>query len=158
MDKYFRKYIWDDQRTPYRVSVSRLSREQARHELLFYATLSGVLFILVTLAALSSHLPHGNSLIVSFFAFTQVCASLLLGVTRNAWAAGYCASAPLAMLLYFWAFGFQPNLDLADKSLLVLAALLWTVYAKRLVSVARRYSALDRPPRVQRCTGDILSL
>ena len=142
MDKYFRKYIWDEQRTPYRVPVARLTRRQAEHELLFYATLSGVLFALVALAALSDRLPHGDASLVSLFAFTQVCASLLLGMTRSAWAAVYCATAPLAALLYFGLFGFHPSLGTLDKVLLVAAAILWTLYARRLASVARAYPGL----------------
>jgi hypothetical protein len=142
VDKFFRKYVWDDERTPYRVSVARLTQRQAAHELLFYATLSGVLFALIALAALSKRLPHGDASAVSLFAFTQVCASLLLGMTRSAWAALYCASAPLAALLYFGLFGFQPGLGVLDKSLLVVAAVLWSLYGGRLVSVARAYPTL----------------
>lgn len=142
MDKFFRKYVWDDERTPYLVSVGRLTRRQADHELLFYATLSGVLFALIALAALSRRLPHGDASLVSLFAFTQVCASLLLGMTRSAWAAVYCATAPLAALLYFALFGFHPSLGALDKSLLVVAAILWTLYGRRLVSVARAYPGL----------------
>lgn len=142
VDKFFRKYVWDDERTPYRVPVARLTRRQAEHELLYYATLSGVLFGLIALAALSKKLPHGDASIVSLYAFTQVCASLLLGMTRSAWAAIYCASAPLAALLYFGLFGFHPSLGALDKSLLVAAAVLWTLYGGRLVSVARAYPGL----------------
>ena len=144
MDKYFRKYVWDDRRTPYRVAVKHLTLEQAVHEILYYSVLSGVFFLLVSLAALSQHLPHGDALVVSFFAFTQVCASVLLGMTRNPWAATYCASAPVAVLLYFGFFGFHQGLDLVDKSLLVIVGLLWTAYVLRLMSVARRHAALMR--------------
>jgi hypothetical protein len=142
MDKFFRKYVWDNERTPYLVSVLRLTRTQADYELLFYATLSGVLFALITLAALSDRLPHGNAAGVSLFAFTQVCAALLLGVTRSAWAAMYCATAPLAALLYFVLFGFHASLGAPDKILLVAAMVLWVAYGGRLVAVARAYPAL----------------
>jgi len=142
MDKFFRKYVWDDLRTPYRIPVARLTRRQADYELLFYATLSGVLFGLVTLAALSNRLPHGNAAGVSLFAFTQVCAALLLGMTRSTWAAVYCATAPIGILLYFVLFGFHPSLGVADKVVLVGVAILWTAYGGRLVSVARAYPTL----------------
>jgi len=142
MDKFFRKYVWDDERTPYLVSVARLTRGQAGYELLFYATLSGVLFALITLTALSSRLPHGDAPGVSLYAFTQVCAALLLGMTRSAWAAVYCASAPLAMLLYFALFGFHATLGTLDKTMLIAAAILWMLYCGRLVAVARAYPEL----------------
>jgi hypothetical protein len=101
-----------------------------------------VLFALVSVVALSNSLPHGDARGVSLYAFTQVCAALLLGMTRSAWAAMYCASAPLAALLYFVLFGFHPSLGSADKTLLVVAMVLWVVYCGRLVAVARAYSAL----------------
>jgi hypothetical protein len=143
VDRFFRKYIWDDERTPYLISVARLTRGQIVYELRFYAVFSGVLFALVSVAALSNSLPHGDARGVSLYAFTQVCAALLLGMTRSAWAALYCASAPIAALTYFVLFGFHPSLGVADKGLLLAAMVLWFAYCGRLLAVARAYSALD---------------
>ena len=137
MDKFFRKYVWDDERTPYLVAVARLTRRQIEYELRFYAVFSGVLFTLVSVAALSSSLPHGDARGVSLYAFTQVCAALLLGATHSAWAALYCASAPVAALIYFVLFGFHPSLGVADKALLLAAMVLWFAYCGRLLAVAR---------------------
>jgi hypothetical protein len=145
MDKFFRKYVWDDERTPYLVPVRRMTRRQAEYELLAYATLTAVLFAVVALAALSERLPHGGAQAVSLFAFTQLCAALLLGTTRSAWAALYCSSAPLGALLYFGVFGFHPVLGTADKVLLVAAMVLWVAYCGRLLAVARAYPALAGP-------------
>jgi hypothetical protein len=147
MDKFFRKYVWDDQRTPYLVPVARLTRRQAEYEILYYSILAGVLFGLISLASLSSHLPHGNASVVSLYAFTQVCATLLLGTTRSAWAALYAAGAPIAALLYFVLFGFHPSLGWADKTLLIVAVVLWLWYCARLLAVARAYPALPDAPR-----------
>jgi len=145
MDKFFRKYIWDDQRTPYFVPVARMTRQQAEYETLFYAVITGVLFALVAVASLSSSMPHGNARGVSVFAFTQVCAALLLGASVNLWPALYCASAPLAGLLYFALFGFQPGLGTADKIVLVGAMILWLGYCRRLLAVTRAYGSLPGP-------------
>jgi hypothetical protein len=145
MDKFFRKYVWDEQRTPYLVPVARLTRRQAEYEILYYATLAGVLFGLIALASLSSRLPHGSASGVSLYAFTQVCAALLLGVTRSAWAALYSATAPVAALLYFVLFGFHPSLGTADKALLLVAVILWLWYCTRLLAVARAYPTLPDP-------------
>jgi hypothetical protein len=143
MDKFFRKYVWDDERTPYLVSVARLTRGQIEYELRFYAVITGVLFALVSVAALSNSLPHGDARAVSLYAFTLVCAALLLGMTRSAWAALYCASAPIAALTYFVLFGFHPSLGFADKALLLAAMVLWVAYCGRLLAIARAYSGLD---------------
>lgn len=146
MDKFFRKYVWDDQRTPYFVPVERMTRGQAGYEIRFYAIVTGVLFAVVALAALSNRLPHGNAQGVSLYAFTLVCATLLLGAAVSVWSALYCASAPLAALLYFALFGFHANLGVGDKTLLVGAMVLWVFYCRRLVAIVRAYPSLAESP------------
>jgi hypothetical protein len=142
MDKFFRKYVWDDERTPYLVPVARMTRRQIEYEVRFYAVFTGVLFVLVSLASLSNSLPHGDARGVSLFAFTQGCAALLLGVTRSAWAALYCASAPLAALAYFALFGFHASLGAMDKMALLAVMVLWVVYCRRLLAITRAYAGL----------------
>ena len=44
LEKYFKKYIWDDERTPYFVPASRMTRRQADYELHAYAIFVGILF------------------------------------------------------------------------------------------------------------------
>jgi len=147
LDKYFKKYVWDDERTPYFVPVARLTRRQAAYELHFYALFVGVLCAVVSVVALSDKLPHGNAVIVSLYAFSVVCAALLLGMSRHPWAAIWCATPPLAGLAYFAAYGFHPNLGTQDKVLLVMAMIAWLVYDRRLLAVARAYAGLPQPPQ-----------
>jgi hypothetical protein len=144
LDKYFKKYVWDDERTPYLVPVERLTRRQASYELHFYALIVGVFCGLLSVAALSNKLPHGGAVIVSIYAFTVTCAAILLGTSRHPWAALWCATPPVAGLAYFAVYGFHPNLGVMDKVLLVCAMLAWLVYCRRLIAVARAYSGL--PP------------
>jgi hypothetical protein len=70
------------------------------------------------------------------------CAAVILGFTRHPWAAAWCAGAPLAALGYFAVWGFHPNLDFGDKVLLVAAAIVWLVYSRRAVAVARAWQRL----------------
>jgi hypothetical protein len=142
LDKYFKKYIWDDERTPYFVAVARLTRSQAGYEIYLYALFVGVLCAIISVAALSTKLPHGNSVIVSLYAFSVVCAAVLLGATRHPWAAFWCATPPVAGLAYFAVYGFHPNLGVQDKVLLVVAMIAWLVYCRRLLAVARTYDRL----------------
>jgi len=144
LDKYFKKYVWDDEPTPYLVPVARLSRSQASYELHFYALFVGVMCAVVSVVALSSKLPHGSAAIVSIYAFTVVCAAVLLGISRHPWAAFWCATPPLAGLAYFAVYGFHPNLGTQDKLLLVIAMIAWLLYCRRLLAVARAYASL--PP------------
>lgn len=144
-DKLFKRYVWHDDRTPYLTRVANLTRLQAHYELFGYSLLMGVLFAALSLAALSSTLPHGNAPGVSLYAFTVCCAAVLLGTTRHVWAALWCAGAPLALLAYFGYWGFHPTHEIADKALLVAGVLLWLLYSRRVVAVARAWQRLAGP-------------
>lgn len=142
-EKLVKRYVWDDERTPYLTRVARLTRTQAHYELLGYSILIGVLFGALAVIALSSRLPHGGAAIVPIYAFTVCCAAVLLGLTRHPAAALWCAGAPLAALAYFAVWGFHPNLEFADKALLVAAVVAWLFYSFRVVAVAHAWQRLD---------------
>lgn len=106
----------------------------------------GVLFGILSLAMMSSKLPHGGAAIVPLYAFSVCCAAVLLGFTRHSWAAMWCAGAPLAALAYFAIWGFHPNLETLDKVLLVAVLVGWLAYSRRLVAVARAWQRLAGQP------------
>ena len=134
-EKLVKRYVWNDERTPYFTRVARLSRQQAHYELFSYSVLVGVLCAVVAVAALSSGLPHAEA--VSLYAFTVCCAAILLAATRHPWAALWSAGAPLAALVYFAVWEFPANLESPGKVLIVAAMAAWLVYARRVVAVAR---------------------
>lgn len=141
-EKLVKRYVWDDERTPYLTRVAHLSRRQMHYELFGYSLFSGVLFGTLSVASLSSALPHGDAAVVSIYAFTVCCAAVLLGATRHPWAAVWCAGAPLALLGYFALWGFHPNLETGDKVLLVAAVIAWLAYSRRVVAVSRAWQRL----------------
>jgi hypothetical protein len=133
-EKLVKRYVWHDERTPYFTRVANLTRRQAHYELFAYALFLGVLSGVIAVAAPSNW--------VSLYAFSVCCAALLLGMTRNSWAAIWCACAPLAALAWFALDGFHPGLETAEKTLLVLAALAGLAYSRRVVAVARTWPQL----------------
>ena len=139
LEKYIKKYIWDDERTPYLVPVARMTRRQADYELHAYTAFIGVLFAFIASAALSSQDPHVKSSAVALYGFTMVCATIIFSVTKALYAAWYCAGAPLVALLYFFVYGFHPNLGTIDHVALIIFALLWLRYSLRVVAIARAY-------------------
>jgi hypothetical protein len=129
-EKLVKRYVWHDERTPHFTRVAHLTRRQAHYELFGYALFMGVLFGVISIASL-------DSVGVSLYAFSVCCAAIMLGTTRHAWAALWCALAPLSTLAYFALYGFHPSLAIADKVLLVALALAALLYSRRLVAVAR---------------------
>jgi hypothetical protein len=138
-EKLVKRYVWHDERTPYFTRIRNLSATQARYELLAYCLFTGIFFGVLSVAALSGKLPHGNVAVVPLYAFSVTCTAVILGLLRQTWAALYCAAAPLGLLAYFAAFGFPPGLAELDHALLVFVMLAWAVYSLRVVSVVKAF-------------------
>jgi hypothetical protein len=136
-ESFVKRYVWNETRTPYFTRVARLSPAQARYELFAYALFTGVLFGALALVSLSHKLPHGSAAIVPIYAFTVLCAAVVLGMTRHWLAALWCAQAPLGTLAYFTVYGFHPNLEQPDRILLVALALAWLAYGLRVMAIVR---------------------
>jgi hypothetical protein len=134
-EKLVKRYVWNDERTPYFIRVANLSPRQAHYELFSYSVLVAVLCAVLAVATLSSGLPHAEG--VSVYAFSVCCAAILLGATRHPWAALWCAGAPGAALVYFAVWGFPGNLESPGKVLSVAAMAAWLLYSGRVVAVAR---------------------
>ena len=138
-EKFVKRYVWDDTKTPYFVRVSKLTKVQAGYELFSYSLFLGVLFAVISVVSLSDQAPQGRSDVVSIYSFCVVCGAIVLGMTKNSAAACFCASAPLAALLYFFLEGFPPGLGEIDKWVLIAVALGLLCYSIRVVTMAKAY-------------------
>ena len=137
-----RRYVYNPAKTPYFTAVSRLNRGQARSELFVYTLLLAVLTGAIGVAALSPAMPHGGAIGVPIYSFAVAVAAITLGLTRHVAAAAFCATAPVAALLYFVLYGFQPGLGTGDRLLLVVIVLLWLRYSWRVLQITRSYPDL----------------
>lgn len=138
-DRYIKKYVWDDNKTPYFVPVRRLNRSQADHELFAYTLFIALLFAAIAIISLTENAPHGKSSAVALYSFSVTCSAVLFGVTKHVYAAYYLATAPLATLAYFVVVGFPPGLATIDKLLLICIALALLRYSMRVVAIAKTY-------------------
>ncbi len=138
-DKFVKRYVWDDIKTPYFVRVAKMTKVQAGYEIFSYSLFLAILFGVISIASLSDQAPQGRSEVVSIYAFCVVCGAIVLAMTKSSAAALVCASAPLATLLYFFLEGFPPGLGAIDKYVLVAVALGLLVYSTRVVAVTKAY-------------------
>lgn len=146
----FKRYVWDDRTTPYRIPVAKLTRQQADSEILIYCLIAGVLFAVVGFGAMSDQTPHGRSPLIALYGFTVVCAAVLFHYTKAVPAAYYLGATPAAGLLYLLIYGLGSKRELIDTAVVgaILLLLLW--YSLRLVGIARAYPGLpegEQPPR-----------
>jgi hypothetical protein len=147
-EKMFKRYVWDDTRTPYLVRAERLTREQARYELYTYTVLLGVGAAVFGIAALSPDMPHGATPVVSLACWGVVAAAIWFGMTKNHVAAALCAATPVGVLLYFFVYGFLPKLGAYEKAVVIAIVVLWLRYSWRIVQIAKHYPVLreTQPP------------
>lgn len=143
-----RRYVYDAAKTPYFTAVSRLNRSQARSELFAYTLFLGVMMGAIGVVSLAPTLPHRGAVGVPIYAFIVVIAAIVFGLTKHVAAAALCATAPVAALLYFALYGFQPGLGTGDRILLIVVVLLWLRYGWRTLQIARAWPILpDAGPR-----------
>ncbi len=138
-EKFIKRYVWDDTKTPYFVRVDKLTKVQAGYELFSYSLFLAILFAVISVASLSDQAPQGRSDVVSIYAFCVVCGAIVLAMTKSSAAAYVCASAPLAALLFFFLEGFPSGLATVDKGVLVAVALGLLGYSVRVVTMAKAY-------------------
>ncbi len=144
-EKHFKKYVWDDDKTPYFTPVAKLNRSQASNEITIYALFIGTFFCVVTVLANTGALPHGRSFAVALYGFTMVCAAIVFGFSKHTLAAWYCGLAPLAALVYFYLFGFHPNSGTIDHVLILVVVGLWLRYSWRVVAIGKRFEDMPAP-------------
>ncbi len=138
-EKFIKRYVWDDIKTPYFVRVAKLTKVQATYEIFSYSLFLAILFAVISIVSLSDQAPQGRSEVVSIYGFCVVCGAIILATTKSSPAAHVCASAPLAALLYFFIKGFPAGLGTIDKWVLVAVTLGLLVYSTRVVAMAKAY-------------------
>ena len=74
---------------------------------------------------------------MALYAFSMVCAAIVFGFTKHYLAAWYCGLAPVAMLLYFYVFGFHPSWGAVDHVVIILIAVVWLRYSWRVIGIGK---------------------
>ena len=136
-----KKYVWNEEKTPYFVAAARLTPAQARSELFTYAFLLVILASGVMLVA-GFGLGSGRVGILgspgaALYALTLAVAAVALSLRAHAAAALYCATAPLALLIGRALDVIRPGMTTGEQRLLGLVSALWLLYAVRVVRIAR---------------------
>lgn len=141
-EKLFRRYVWNDRTTPYLTPSDKLNREQAKSEILFYCLFHGVLFGVISIAALGG--SDGRSMVVAYYSFSVVCAAVVFLMMKSYAAALYLSATPLVAIVYLLAFRFGSEAGGVDTIFVLCVLALLLRYSFRIVSVARNYP--DLPP------------
>ena len=155
-DDFLKRYVWDDETTPYFVPVARLTRRQADSELRAYTVFLAFLFGVAAVITLSAQAPGGRSPGMSLFSFTVVCATVLLATTRLTWAAMYLCLAPIGSAFWILVSAGHEGLGAIDHLVIIVFCVFWLRYTLRVIRITREYDAMppgSDPPGTRRRWG-----
>jgi hypothetical protein len=144
--RFVRKYVWNDEKTPYLTKVGRLTKRQARSELFIISILIAAFFFVIGMAALLGVSIVAGSIGIAVYAFAVCSAALILAATHHPIAALAIASAPPVVLLFLLVEGFPPQLHMLDKVLIAVVLLALSVYMLRVRRIANIYPGLEEGP------------
>ena len=135
-----KRYVWDDDKTPYLVAPHRMTAEQAWSELFAYAVFLAAGATIVALGALAGGALGGVG--AGVYAVTVGAAALVVGARGRDLAARYCATAPAVLALGILTDVVRPGMGFTERLVLLIGCALWLAYACRVVRVARRARAV----------------
>ncbi len=155
-EKFVRKYVWDENTTPFLIPVRRLNRGQARKELFLFVVFLATPFAMIALAAVAAAPKVGPLAagLAAAYAVSVIAATFALNATKHWLPALYCGTAPLAVMLYLVVFGFSPKLQFIDEALILVILLGWLRYTVRIVAIARAYPQLPEAADGPSGSGD----
>ncbi len=143
-EKFVKRYVWDDNKTPYLIGVDKLSKTQAHNELFVYSLFLTTLFAVVALVSFREINTLGSfkSYAVTFYAASIFGCGIFFGASKHLYTALYCVTAPAACFLHFTTGEFRHSAAGLDQFVLILFSLLWLRYAVRVVAIAKAYHQL----------------
>jgi len=151
LQDFVRKYIWDQEKTPYFRSVRRLTKSQADNEIKIYAIFLGTIFTIMEILSASTWVDTGEFMpgVVAVYCAFLVATAVMIWRHKDVRAALFCVTAPIATAMNFMFDGFHGELHEVDRYILIGFCLLWLRYTLRVLSICRRYDNMpQRPTRI----------
>jgi hypothetical protein len=134
----FKKYLWNEQTTPYFTKVSELNQRQGRSEIILYSLLLGVFFAIVSIFSIGSGAQEYGP-VAGLYGFSVVCAAVIFGIMKNYYAALYLSASPLASLAYLFFHGLSLDREKIDTLMVTILLLFLLRYSIRIVAIAKSY-------------------
>lgn len=142
-ESLFKKYIWNEQTTPYLTAVPDLNQRQGKSEILSFSLFLGVFFGILSLIALGGG-PDERSIGLGLYSFTVVCAAVILVIMKSYSAALYLSATPIAALVYLFVYGFSTERETIDTVIVTCILLVLLRYSLRIIAITRAYPTFPK--------------
>ena len=140
-----KKYVWDEKKTPYFVSVDKLTIPQINSEIFVYSLFLAIFFGFLSIIAFSEQNSQAISIPywVGFYALSVFCSAVALGMRKNVNASRYCLSAPVAVFFYITIYTeFASKAHTIEKYLPIAFTVIWLFYSIRVMAIAKYYQRM----------------
>ena len=128
----FKKYIWNN-RTPYFIPVTKLTRIQANSEILIYCIFLGIFFLLASIMAIHGE-PRTQFSGASLYSFSIVCSCIIFKFFKSYATALYLSTSPIIVLVYIHFYGVSEERNHLDTLIVTIILLCLIRYSIRVVA------------------------
>ena len=141
---FAKKYLWHEEKTPFHLSPSQMSKFQASNELKLFAILEGTIAGMMVFGIYSHFQVTGET---SLFPYLIYCLFLLFALFilvkhKHFFAGIFCVTPPLVIFGMILFFGFHPNNGSFEKIILITFLAFWFFYSIRIIEISRCFQSL----------------
>ena len=141
---FAKKYLWHEEKTPFHISPSQMSKLQASNELKLFAIIEGIIAGMMVFG-IYSHFQHTGE--TSLFPALIYCLFLLVALFlmvqhKHFFAGIFCITPPLVIFGMILWFGFHPNNGFFEKIILSVFLAFWFFYSSRIIEISRCFQSL----------------
>ena len=141
---FAKKYLWHEEKTPFHISPSQMSKLQASNELKLFAIIEGIIAGMMVFG-IYSHFQHTGE--TSLFPALIYCLFLLFPLFlmvkhKHLFAEIFCITPPLVFFGMILWFGFHPNNGFFEKIILSVFLAFWFFYSIRIIEISRCFQSL----------------
>ena len=141
---FAKKYLWHEEKTPFHLSPSQMSKLQACNELKLFAIFEGIIAGMMVFGIYSHfHLTGETNLFPGLiYCLFQLLALFILVKHKHFIAGIFCVSPPLVIFGMILWFGFHPNNGSFEKIILSAFLAFWFFYSIRIFEISRCFQSL----------------
>ena len=141
---FAKKYLWHEEKTPFHLSPSQMSKLQASNELKLFAIFEGIIAGMMVFGIYSHFHATGET---SLFPGLIYCLFLLFALFllvkhKHIFAGIFCVTPPLVIFGMILWFGFHPNNGSFEKIILSAFLAFWFFYSVRIFEISRCFQSL----------------
>ena len=142
---FAKKYLWHEEKTPFHLSPSQMSKLQASNELKLFAIFEGVVTGMIVFGIYSHFHATGETNLFPGLIYCLFLLFALFILVRHKYliSAIFCVTPPLVVFGIIIFFGFHPNNGLFEKVILTGFLVFIFLYSIRIFEICRCFHNLE---------------